>query len=244
MTRRRGFCRFRGGGFDDRSGAAGLGIPRSAIEARDGAFGVTGKRLSRADWVAAARKALVASGIDDVKVDVLARRLKVTRGSFYHHFNNRQSLLDALLADWAVNNQRELDALRGQGAGIVELFRIWLGEDPEFPAFDIAIRVWARKSRSVAALVGDIDDGWVALIQAMLERDGIAAPESFVRARIVYFHQIGYYALSITESRADRLKLAPYYYQGLTGMAPPPGFDAAVRPPPRTRRTAAADVGA
>jgi len=168
----------------------------------------------------------------------------VTRGSFYHHFDNRQGLLDALLTDWAVNNQRELDALRGQGAGIVELFRIWLGEDPEFPAFDIAIRVWARKSRSVAALVSAIEGGWVARIQGLLEREGIGAPESFVRARIVYFHEIGYYALSITESRADRLKLAPYYYQGLTGMAPPPGFDAAVRPPPRTRRTAAADVGA
>lgn len=178
-------------------------------------------RLTREDWVAVARKALIASGIDDVKVDVLAKRMKVTRGSFYWHFKHRQELLDALLDDWVANNRREIAVIHADGSGMQELFRVWLGEDPNFPAFDIAIRVWARKSKSVSRLVGEIDDAWIALLQSMLEKSGVTAPESFVRARIIYFHQIGYYALSIQESVGDRVKLTPYYYAALTGMAPP-----------------------
>lgn len=182
-------------------------------------------RLTRENWIAAARKTLVGSGIDDVKVDLLARRLKVTRGSFYWHFRNRQDLLDALLDHWGARNRDEMAAIEApRGANsrpLVELFRIWLGQDASFPAFDIAIRVWARKSKSVAELVREVDDGWIALFQASLERSGMRAPESMVRARIIYFHQVGYFALSLDESRAERARLAPFYYEILTGEPAP-----------------------
>jgi AcrR family transcriptional regulator len=210
---------------------------------------VANGRLTREDWVAVARKALIASGVDDVKVDVLARRMKVTRGSFYWHFKDRQDLLDSLLEDWVVNNRREIAEMRANEAdsGLTELFRVWLGEDPNFPSFDIAIRVWARKSRDIAKLVREIDDAWIAMLQGMLERRGMTAPESFVRARIMYFHQIGYYALSIHESLEERAKLGPYYYAALTGTPPPKDMEAALlalgetKPRrPRTPKAAAA----
>ena len=190
-------------------------------------------RLTREDWIAIARKALVASGVDDVKVDVLARRLKVTRGSFYWHFKNREELLEALLDDWEVNYRREIASVEKraeEGAdGLVELYKVWLGEDPSFPAFDMAIRVWARKSRNVARLVRGIDESWIALFQTFLERSGLPTTEAFVRARIMHFHQIGYYALSITEDIAERIRLAPYYYTALTGAPAPDDLQAALQ---------------
>jgi len=186
-------------------------------------------QLTREDWIAIARTALIASGVDDVKVDVLARRLKVTRGSFYWHFESRQDLLDALLDDWEANNRREIAAVRQLMVSetedtLVELFRIWLGEDPSFPAFDFAVRAWARKASKASKLVREIDDTWIKLFQAYFERGGMTAPESFVRARIMYFHQVGYFALALDESLADRAKLAPYYYSALTGSPAPDGL--------------------
>lgn len=182
-------------------------------------------RLTREDWIAVARKALIAAGIDDVKIDLLARRMKVTRGSFYWHFKHRQALLDALLEDWKANNLREIAAVEQRSeevaTGLVELFKVWLHEDPNFPSFDIAIRVWARKSREVAKLVREIDDAWISLFRRVLERIGISMPESLVRARIMYFHQVGYFALSIDETLEDRVKLAPFYYRALTGVPAP-----------------------
>ncbi|MGI9498851.1 MAG: helix-turn-helix domain-containing protein, partial [Geminicoccaceae bacterium] len=53
-------------------------------------------RLQRDDWIAAALAVLVESGVEAVQITVLAKRLKVTRGSFYWHFENRETLLDAL----------------------------------------------------------------------------------------------------------------------------------------------------
>ncbi|MES2057148.1 MAG: TetR/AcrR family transcriptional regulator [Pseudomonadota bacterium] len=185
-------------------------------------------RLTRDDWIAAARKVLIGSGVDDVKVDLLARRLKVTRGSFYWHFKDRQDLLNALLEDWETSNRREMAAIEAlvaeEGSTLIELFRIWLGQDSSVPAFDIAIRSWARKSKSAAKLVREVDGAWIILFQAYLERSGMVAPESFVRARIMYFHQVGYFALSISESLAERARLAPYYYEALTGAPAPEGM--------------------
>lgn len=187
-------------------------------------------RLSREDWIKIARKALIASGVEEVKVDVLARCLKVTRGSFYWHFKNRQELLDALLTDWEANNRKEIAAVDGRAvqSGLIELFKIWLNEDPNFPAFDFAVRVWARKSREVEKLVHEIDEAWLALFRHFLEQSGMDATEAFVRARIMYFHQIGYYALSIRESVAERAKLGPIYYLALTGSPPPADMDEAL----------------
>jgi AcrR family transcriptional regulator len=57
-------------------------------------------RLSAADWIAAAMEAIVEGGIGAVAVEPLAVRLGTTKGSFYHHFPNRDALIVAALQDW------------------------------------------------------------------------------------------------------------------------------------------------
>ena len=58
------------------------------------------RTLSREAWIAAARKVLEKRGIAEVKIDRLARQLKVTRGSVYFHFSSLQDLHDGLLQEW------------------------------------------------------------------------------------------------------------------------------------------------
>lgn len=190
---------------------------------------VVGRKLTREDWIAVARKVVVRSGIEDVKVDRLAKRMKVTRGSFYWHFEDRQALLDALLDDWRGRNIREIEQITARWAttplDFVEVIRIWLGEDPIVPQFDAAIRAWARKSPAVARLVHETDDSWVALLRSHFTRMGMGADESLVRARIVYFHQIGYYALAIDEDMTERVRLAPFYNEVLTGQKATPELE-------------------
>jgi len=190
------------------------------------------QHLNREDWVAAARKVLVKSGIDDVKVDQLARQIRVTRGSFYWHFKSRQELLDALLQDWEARNHTELAEIRERWSqstpDLSEVVAIWLSEDPGFPAFDMAIRIWARKSSNVSQAVRRVDNAWIALLTDLFRYSGFGKTESMVRARIAYFHQVGYYALAIPESIEDRLALAPFYYQTLTGRDPGPHLAEAI----------------
>lgn len=61
---------------------------------------VSRARLSAQDWTNAALRALADGGVAAVRVDVLARSLGVTRGSFYWHFADRDALLRAALEQW------------------------------------------------------------------------------------------------------------------------------------------------
>lgn len=205
----------------------------------------TTRRLVREDWLAIARTSLVQSGIDDVKVDRLAKRLKVTRGSFYWHFRSRKDLHDALLKEWEVRNHLEIAEVRARwdevGPDLSEIVHIWLGEDPNFPAFDIAIRSWGRRSQLVSRSVTRVDVAWISLIKELFEKSGYHGDESMVRARIVYFHQIGYYAMAVEENLDERIRLAPIYYHALTGKKAGPELDAVfekLRAAPRWRAPA------
>lgn len=57
-------------------------------------------RLKAGDWVEAARRAMAEGGIGAVAVEPLARRLGVSRGSFYWHFEDRRALVEAALKRW------------------------------------------------------------------------------------------------------------------------------------------------
>jgi AcrR family transcriptional regulator len=58
------------------------------------------RSLSAEDWIRAATEVLVEEGVGAVAVEPLAVRLGATKGSFYHHFENRHALIVAALEEW------------------------------------------------------------------------------------------------------------------------------------------------
>jgi len=56
--------------------------------------------LTAADWAEAALQLMAEAGLAALTVDMLARRLGVTKGSFYWHFKGRQELVAAALSRW------------------------------------------------------------------------------------------------------------------------------------------------
>ena len=179
-------------------------------------------RLDRADWVRAARNAFVRGGEARVKVDPLASEMGVTTGSFYWHFKNRQELLAEVLADWEATNSAALvDAVRSHEGNpdkqLDALAEVWIGEKSFNPAYDSAIRDWARTSPKVDKVVRQVDDQRITVIQEIFRGFGYDKVDAFVRARITYFHQVGYYTLHVKESRADRIRLKDAYLRALKG---------------------------
>ncbi len=165
---------------------------------------------------------LIAEGIGALKIDRLAKACKVTRGGFYWRFRNREDLLDRLLQHWHdTNGTAFLDVLRPDEpppARYLRLTRLFIDETAFDPAFDSAVRAWAAVSTKAHAVVRKADDDRIkALTRLFLDAD-YAREEAFIRARIVYFHQIGYYALGMRETRGERLNFMPTYYRILTGF--------------------------
>ena len=179
-------------------------------------------RRDRDDWLETARRALVEAGVERVKIEPLAGVLGVTTGSFYHHFANRQELLERLLADWeARNSEPWFDAVEKAGpdadAQLDALLATWLEESAYDPAYDAAVRDWARTSTAAEAAINRVDERRIALLQRVFEALGYDAERAFIRARIAYFHQVGYQAMKITEPRRTRLHLRPLYREVLVG---------------------------
>jgi AcrR family transcriptional regulator len=183
-----------------------------------------GKRpaLGREAWLQAAREALIAEGTAGVEINKLAKRLGVTRGGFYWFFKSRQALLDELLELWAVSGtrlfERVIDNERRDGLReYYALTNLWIDEKDYDPKWDAAVRDWARTSAAVLKTVQAVDLKRIAIIEKMFLHMGYKGKYAHVRARVMYYHQVGYYALGVRESRRQRQELMPFYARALTG---------------------------
>ncbi len=166
-------------------------------------------KITREGWLNCARVALIEDGIEGVKVDRLAQRAKVTRGGFYYHFKNHQQILEELLLVWKTQNRftpAKVDVATVEAANAV-LDRIiddLVHESGFDPQFDMAVREWARISQPVANIVHAVDDQRVDILQQVFAGMGYAAKDAMVRARVFYWHQVGYYAVGMHEATAER----------------------------------------
>jgi AcrR family transcriptional regulator len=181
-------------------------------------------RLGVEDWLRAARDELIENGILAVKVDRLARRLKVTRGSFYWHFDSHADLLGKLLESWQATNTAPFEKVLQLDKSGLEKFQaivdLWLSEEEYNPKFDAAVREWARVFPEIAKIVLQADEVRISVLHEIFRQLGYRGKHALVRARITYFHQVGYYTLGISESSVDRNKLLPYYTEALLGTIP------------------------
>src|SRR5215203_785743 len=115
--------------------------------------------LQAEDWVRAAYSAMTEGGIEAVAVEPLARKLGVTKGSFYWHFEDRKALLEATLGRWEKEFTEARIAAARQGADPrVRLIR--LGEEVfgEIPTDDDASVGEILRRRTFELAVSDAAD--------------------------------------------------------------------------------------
>lgn len=180
-------------------------------------------KVSAQKWLETARRTLILEGIEAVKIDRLARELGVSRGGFYHHFTDRDDLLERLLHEWRQTvifvpyksslPSNPAEALWAIGSLVTRLIR----EEGYDPAFDMAVRAWSHSDPGVAKAVERSDEKRISTMTDYFAALGCNATEAAVRARVFYFHQIGYYAIGLKEGRKLREQRAFVYLQILCG---------------------------
>ena len=182
-------------------------------------------KVTREDWLNGALETLISEGVESVRILTLGQRLGVSRSSFYWYFKSRQDLLDQLLEYWRNRNTRVIVERAARPAAsitqaVLNVFECWVDDSLFNPRLDFAIRAWARQSPDVRKTVEEADDKRVGAIRDMFERQGYTGVDAFVRARVLYFVQIGYYSLEIVEPMSNRLSLVPAYLLSHTGQEP------------------------
>jgi len=184
-------------------------------------------KVTREDWLTLAARALIERGVSQVKVLTLASELGVSRSSFYWYFQSRKDLLDQLLARWENQNTRAVLDHAARPAGnicraVMHLFECFIDPSQFDPRLDFAVREWARRSPEVRKRVDDADAARANAIRDVFLHHGYDATEAFTRARVIYFMQIGYYALVENEPFETRFSLLKPYLVSFTGQEPDP----------------------
>jgi AcrR family transcriptional regulator len=102
------------------------------------------EKLTRHHWIAAGFEALDQTGHIGVSAESLSRRLNVTRGSFYHHFRNREDFVRTLLVAWEEDYTERMLAYAAQGRNAGETLKRYLNIAAEKqPGREVSIRAWS-----------------------------------------------------------------------------------------------------
>lgn len=163
------------------------------------------ERLTAQDWIDFAVATLAREGADALKADVLARKLGVSRGSFYWHFTDlgdfhaqviehwRQTTTEAIIADIEQHDSRErrLDALLRRAFA-------------HGAALEIRMRAWADANPIAARAVAEVDRRRRDYLEKLLVEAGITPPVAAARAQLLYWTYLGA-ALSRTRSPAEQV---------------------------------------
>jgi AcrR family transcriptional regulator len=156
----------------------------------------TRTRVARRDWIEAAYQELARAGERGVTINALARRLGVTKGSFYWHFTDRPELMRALLDRWAHERTDEVLGLSlGSTTDPRERLRRIQVLGREVAPIDRAMRLWAQHEQAAEEAVRHADRALLGHIAGCLEDLGFGAEDAGLRARLMLRSWVGGYLM-------------------------------------------------
>ncbi len=154
-------------------------------------------RLGSQEWIKQAFKAFQRGGIENVRVEKLAADLNVTKGSFYWHFANRQSLLHDMLDYWEeIGTSRIIEQVQAVGpdarARLYALCELTFSNAQlEEAQLDAKLRAWASTDSTAAETLIRVDKRRLAYVRSLL--DDLSVPNAKHRAELIYRALIGEY---------------------------------------------------
>ena len=153
--------------------------------------------LSAGDWEQQALILIAEKGIRAVAVESLARRMGVTKGSFYWHFNNRESLLEQSLIRWekhdATNLQTSLSAIEDPRERLRSFFRRTGREKLTHNVYSSLCT--ASDHPQVEPLLERVAERRMQHIEKAFEEIGFGPKEASHRARLTYSAYLGFLQL-------------------------------------------------
>jgi AcrR family transcriptional regulator len=164
-------------------------------------------------WIKAGFAELARSGIEGVRVEVLAKNLGVTKGGFYRRFRDRAALLGGMLEDWregriaAIEQQVNLDGdnARDRLKALIHLYSE--RTNTEGMAIELAIRQWARSDEAAADAVASVDAARLKNVGQLYRATGLEADAADAKAFLFYCFIFGQSLLFLERGQRKRAQL-------------------------------------
>lgn len=168
-------------------------------------------RTPRERWIEEGLSVLADGGVDAVRVEVLAKRLGVTKGGFYGHFADRPALLQAMLDTW---ERESTDAVierieREGGDPKTKIHRAGLltFSDERLLPIDLAIRAWARNDETAAERLRRVDNRRMDLLREMIGTFCADPDEVEARSLLAFCAAIGAHFLAADHEGRTRTEV-------------------------------------
>lgn len=149
-----------------------------------------GDRLSREDWLDAGLDILGQTGPGGLRIDLVCKAMKVTKGSFYWHFQDRQEFLDSLFGHW---RGRETTGLIRQIETTYESPADRIGYLAELVALgtydfpvELVMRQWSQSDDGVRAGMVAVDAERIDFFARQFAGAGFVPDEARMRAISMY----------------------------------------------------------
>lgn len=153
--------------------------------------------LDREAWIRGAIAILAEHGAERLRVEVLAKRLGVTKGSFYWHFKDRRDLQDAVLDFWKEGRIRDIRKQTqaqpgGEAAALLHTIEVYASaRNRKGIAIEAAVRDWARRDPRAVAVVEEVDAERLACSCRLFLACGIEQEEARARSLLLYAYVFG-----------------------------------------------------
>ena len=164
-------------------------------------------------WIEAGLKEIARSGVEGVRVEVLAKNLGVTKGGFYRRFRDRAALLDGILRSWsagriaAIEQQTSLDGATARDR-LRMLIRLYSERmNTEGMAVELAIRQWARSDEAAANAVASVDAARLKNVGLLYRATGLSAEAADAQAFLFYCFIFGQSLLFLERGPRKRAQL-------------------------------------
>ena len=149
-------------------------------------------RLSKEDWLKEGFKILSHFDQNKLRILYLCERLKVTRGSFYHHFNSIENYTNELMQAWEKKNT--LDIIQASNKGVKANERMELLTQNVLKSdqsIEAAIRSWSFYNPIVKQYLDKVDEIRMAHLESIFKQSGIKKAMAKKRAKLDYALLIG-----------------------------------------------------
>ena len=157
-------------------------------------------RLSSDDWELAALAAIAEQGVGSLSVEALARKLGVTKGSFYWHFRTREALLGAALARWERYGEAEIirpiEQMPDPGKRLPELFRRVAHELQTHRVYAALLK--ALDHPQVVPVIARVSQRRMDFLTVIYREGGLRPAQALNRARLTYAAYVGFLQLNFT----------------------------------------------
>ncbi len=164
-------------------------------------------RLSADDWASEALEQIAETGVSSVAVEPLARRLGVTKGSFYWHFPSRDALLQAALERWETMEQElvfgSLEKVADPRERLRSLFLVVAHEVKSHIIYSELLK--ALDHPAVSPVIGRVSQRRLDYLTASFRQAGLSRTAAQHRARLAYAAYVGFLQLSL-QLRQPRLQ--------------------------------------